>query len=498
MKIFKDYQPQQAFLLPPSLDDFIPENHEVRIISEVIEQIDLSSITDKYQGGGCSAYAPEMMMKVLVYAYSQKIYSGRRIAQELKTDTAFMYLSGLQYPDFRTICNFRSEHAAEIPKVFVDGIRLCAELGMVGLGHIAFDGAKLKAHASIKQTRDPEGLEKEKKRIEEEIAKMLEQSRQIDQTEDKVYGERDGSELPKDLVNRQKRLKKLAEAKAILESEKLEKVNVTDTDSRLMKDKKKVIEPCYNGQLAVDAKEGIIVAAEVVQSATDHGQLEPMISAAEKNLGELPQETSADAGYSSYDDLEYADNKGLDLYMPDNFLESLEAQTEEEKRYDKSQFAYDEKQNTYRCPEGKPLSFYSEGKREGKEPLRIYRGEECGSCVVREKCTKGQVRTVTRDGREGLMETMRQKLKTPEGKKIYQKRMYTVEPVFGNIQGNRGKIMMSLRGQVKVKGEWLLMCLVHNIRKIVREVLASGISLGKMLLVLAKKSCPGRMAMAKI
>jgi transposase len=483
MKIFKDYQPQQAFLLPPSLDDFIPENHEVRIISEIIEQIDLSSITDKYQGGGCSAYAPEMMMKVLIYAYSQKLYSGRRIAQELKTDTAFMYLSGLQYPDFRTICNFRSEHAAEIPKIFVEGIRLCAQLGMIGLGHIAFDGAKLKANASIKQMRDPEGLEKEKKRIEEEITKMLEQSGQIDQTEDKVYGERDGSELPKDLVNRRKRLKSLAEAKALLESEKLEKVNVTDGDSRLMKDKKKVIEPCYNGQLAVDDKVGVIVAADVVPEATDHVQLEPMVSAVEQNLGQLPDQGSADAGYSSYDNLEYAANKGLDLYMPDNFLESLEKQSPEEKRYDKSQFEYDEKQDVYRCPEGKELSFYSEGKREGKEPLRIYRGEECGSCVVREKCTKGQVRTVTRDGREWLMEAMRQKLKTPEGKKTYQKRMYTVEPVFGNIQGERGKIILRLRGLLKVKGEWLLMCLAHNIKKIVRKVCAAMMTLAEMRLL---------------
>jgi transposase len=205
---------------------------------------------------------------------------------------------------------------------------------MVGLGHIAFDGAKLKSNASIKQTRDPEGLEKETKRIEEEITKMLEQSRQIDEAEDKIYGERDGSELPKELVNRQKRLKSLAEAKALLESEKLEKVNVTDGDSRLMKDKKKVIEPCYNGQLAVDDKVGVIVAADVVPEATDHAQLEPMVSAVEQNLGQLPDQGSADAGYSSYDNLEYADNKGLDLYMPDNFLESLEKQSPEEKRYE--------------------------------------------------------------------------------------------------------------------------------------------------------------------
>ena len=296
MKIFKEYQPKQTFLLPPSLDDFVPANHEVHIISEVIDQIDLSSITEKYEGGGCPAYAPEMMMKVLVYAYSQKIYSGRRMAQELKTDTAFMYLSGMQYPDFRTICKFRSDHAAEIPKIFVEVIRFCAQLGMLGLGHIAFDGAKLKASASVKQTRDQESLEKEMKRIEEEIAKMLETSGQIDRLEDAFYGERDGSELPKELVKREKRLAKISEAKKLLEKEKLEKVNLTDSSSRIMQDKKKVKEPCYNGQLAVDDKEGVIVAADMVQDATDHAQLEPMVQAVEKNLGELPREASADAG----------------------------------------------------------------------------------------------------------------------------------------------------------------------------------------------------------
>lgn len=211
MKIFKEYQPKQTLLLPPSLDDFIPDNHEVRIISEVVEQIDLSAIRDKYQGGGCSAYDPEMMMKIIVYAYSQRVYGSRRIARELKTDTAFMYLSALQEPDFRTICNFRAEHAQEIPIIFVEVIRLCAQLGMVSLGHIAFDGAKLKANASVKQTRDEKGLAKEMTRIETEIKDIVERSGQIDQAEDSFYGERDGSEMPKELTDREKRLKKLAE-----------------------------------------------------------------------------------------------------------------------------------------------------------------------------------------------------------------------------------------------------------------------------------------------
>jgi transposase len=170
------------------------------------------------------------------------------------------------------------------------------------------------------------------------------------------------------------------------------------------------------------------------------------------------------------------------MYMPDNFLESLEKKSEEEKRYHKSQFQYDEGNDIYWCQEGKKLSLYTEVLRNGEKPLGIYQGEECGSCLIRAKCTKGKVRTVSRDGREDLMEAMRKKLKTPEGKQTYQKRMYTVESVFGNMQGNQGKIALSLRGLIKVKGGFLLSCLVNNIRKIVRKVLASAITLEELRL----------------
>ena len=161
MKVFKEYRQDQIFLLPPSLDEFVPQDHEVRIINEVVDALALSPLFSWYEGGGAPAYHPAMMLKVMVYAYSLGIYSSRRIAQELKTDTAFMFLSGLQAPDFRTICLFRAQHAAVLPDLFVEVVRLCASLGMVGLGHIAFDGTKLKANASVRQSRDRDGLEKE-------------------------------------------------------------------------------------------------------------------------------------------------------------------------------------------------------------------------------------------------------------------------------------------------------------------------------------------------
>ena len=472
MKIFKEYDQKQTYLLPPSLEEFVGPEHPARIISDVVDSIDISSVTSRYNGGGSTAYHPAMMIKILIYAYSQGIYSSRRMERGLKSDTAFMYLSGMQVPDFRTICLFRSQHADTISQIFIEVVRLCASLGMVGLGHIAFDGTKLKANASVRQTREKESLEKEMGKVKEEIDKLLKRAKEVDASEDLLYGkDNDGSGIPDEIKDREYRLKKLEEAKKQLEKEKLKKVNVTDTDARLMQDSKEVIQPGYNGQIGVDAKEQIIVAADVTQEATDHHQLEPMVEQAEQNLGELSEQVSADAGYSSYDNLEYVEEKEIDGYIPDNKLESLDEKEENEKRYDKSNFVYDEEADQYICPEGKPLVSHSKIEKKGRE-VTVYRGTDCEGCPVRKKCTKAQARTVTRDGREPLQEKMREKLRSEEGKKIYQMRSYTVEPVFGNIKWNKRRLIMSMRGKRKVKGEFLLMCLAHNIGKIISKIQA--------------------------
>jgi len=226
---------------------------------------------------------------------------------------------------------------------------------MVGLGHIAFDGTKLKENASVKQTRDREGLEKESERIKEQMRQMIKALVDIDELEDQLYPDGDGSEKAAELKKKEYRLKKLQEAMEVLDRKKVEKVNVTEPDSWLMRNSQEVIQPCYNGQIAVDDKEQVIVAADVSQNATDHAEFKPMVEQVERNLRALPKEGSADAGYSSYDNLEYAEVKGLDVYMLDNFLEALDEKEESEKRYHKSNFEYDGGTATYICPEGKEL-----------------------------------------------------------------------------------------------------------------------------------------------
>ncbi len=473
MKIFKEYRQDQNFLLPPSLDEFVPGDHEVRIINDVVDTLDSSLLLSRYEGGGAPAYHPAMMLKVIIYAYSLGIYSSRRIAQELKTDTAFMFLSGLQAPDFRTICLFRTQHAAILPDLFVEVVRLCASLGMVGLGHIAFDGTKLKANAALRQSRDRGSLDKEIECIKEQVRQMIEASTQIDESEEQEHPDGDGSEMAKELRKKEYRLKRLNEARETLEREKLKRVNITDPESRLMQDSHKIIQPSYNGQIAVDEKEQIIVAADITQETTDHHELIEMVEAVEQNLGSLPREASADAGYSSYENLQYTQQRGLDAYIPDDFFVALEKKDESEKRYHKSNFQYDQTRDVYIFPECRNLKRYQKMERKGKPPFIVYRGQSCRGCAVKEECTKGPVRRITRDGRESLVEAMREKLRSEEGREIYKKRLYTVEPVIGNMKWNRRRIMMSLRGLEKVRGDFSLMCLVHNVKKIVKAVPAS-------------------------
>jgi len=347
----------------------------------------------------------------------------------------------------------------------------------VGLGHIAFDGTKLKANAALRQTRDRDSLEKEIESIKGQVRQMIETSVQADENEERMHPGGDSSQIAGKLRNKEYRLKKLNEARETLERGKLKRVNVTDPESRLMQDSRRIIQPSYNGQVAVDEKEQVIVAADITQETTDHHELIDMVEAAERNLGTLPKEASADAGYSSYENLEYVRQKRLDTYMPDDFIVALDQKDKFEKMYHKTNFRYDQVRDVYVCPEGRDLKRYQVMKRKGRVSFIVYRGKFCKGCTAKTACTKGPARRIMRDGRESLVEAMREKLRSQAGREIYKKRLYTVEPVIGNMKWNCRRIMMSLRGFEKVRGEFSLMCLAHNVKKIVKGVLAGSVNL---------------------
>jgi transposase len=267
--MFKKYDQNQQFLFPLSLENFIPEDHIARILNDIIEGIDITAIESTYSEDGCPAYHPLLLLKILLYGYTIDIRSSRDIYNMTYNDTAFMYLAAMQHPDFRTICRFRSTHLDSIKDVFSQVVTVCKEMGMLGAGKISLDGTKIKASASVKQSKDADALDKE-------IDRILKESIEIDEAEDEMYGESSPYQIPEELVNKKRRLETILAAKEKLEKKKLDKINVTDNDAKIMKHKDGSKKPSYNGQIAVDDKEQVIVAADLVDDQNDVYQVKPI------------------------------------------------------------------------------------------------------------------------------------------------------------------------------------------------------------------------------
>jgi len=477
--MFKKYDQAQQFLLPVRLDSFVPENHTARILNDIIETVDITAIESTYSENGCPAYHPRLMLKILLYGYMIDIRSSRDIQKMASTDTAFMYLTAMQHPDFRTICRFRSTHLDSIKDIFVQVVTICKEMGMLGAGKVSIDGTKIKANASVRQSKDAKALDKETNKIRKEIDKILNESIEIDEEEDEKYGDSTPYEMPEELVDKTKRLEKLQTAKKKLEEEKLTKINITDNDANIMKHRDGTKKPSYNGQVAVDDKEQVIVAADLVDDENDVHQVDPMIQLIWATMGYRPTVLLADAGYFSYDNIELLNQIGIDAYIPDNFFKVEECG--KSKWFRKSMFRFDKENDCYYCPAGIMIPFTRIQKRKDKPDLKQYVCYFCSDCVLKKACTKAEKRIISRDPREYLIEDMREKLRTEEGKEVYLGRMYTVEPVFGQMKQNRGFREFLLRGKEKVKVEFLMMCIGHNIGKIGTFVKREGKNLKEIL-----------------
>ena len=469
--MFKRYDQKQQFLLPLNLEEFVSENHISRVLNDLIDVVDISTIESTYSENGCPAYHPRLLLKILFYGYLINIRSSRKIDDMTQTDTAFMYLTAMQKPDFHTICRFRSTHLDSIKEIFSQIVMLCKGMGLIG-SSISIDGTKVKANASPKQSKSSDAIEKE-------IDKILRESIETDEREDEIYGDSTPYKMPEELVDKKYRLEKIKAAKKKMDEEKLKKVNITDPDARIMKHKDGSMKPSYNCQVAVDEKEQIIVAADLVDEENDLHQIEPMIENVKETLGYKPTIVLADAGYFSYDNVQFLLDEEIDAYIPDNFYEV--EKRGKTKKFRKLLFTYDVKKDCYYCPAAFEIPFTRIQKKENEPDLRYYVCKYCSLCVLKNACTDSKNRTITRDPREHLMEDMRAKLNTGEGTEQYQKRMFTVEPVFGQMKQDRGFREFLLRGKIKTKIEFLMMCTVHNIKKIADFMRRKGKSLKEIL-----------------
>lgn len=461
---FKPNHNEQLFLLPLSVEDFIPENHLSRLINEIVERFDILDIEARYSYLGQKSYHPKSLIKLWIYGYATGIFSGRKLACRCESDTAYMYLASMHKPDFRTINDFRKDNIESFNKFFLDVLKVCSELGMTNFGTIAIDGTKIRANAATSRSKDKAGYQKWLTRIKEQIEQLHQKVNEINTEEDKTFGNKRGDELPKKIQKKERLKSKIEKVLANIKDD--EKINLTDQDAKVIKSRGR-FETNYNAQGSVNMK-GIILTTFVATSPSDKEQLTPHIKQIEKNLYGKPENILADSGYSSYDNYKILDQNEINAYIPDQQFENMKNNAENP--YDRSHFKYDSKNDCYICPQGDQLKFHHhfQSKR-FKQQSKVYQATACKTCAVHSQCTSAQYRTLHQEIREHLRQQARDRLSTEQGKEIYHQRQCTIEPVWGDIKFNRKFKMFSLRGKKKVNGEFNLMMMTENITKLFRE-----------------------------
>jgi len=412
---------------------------------DVVSALDLDAIYASYRekdGRGQAAYAPEMVVRLLLYGYATGVYSSRKIETRTYEDVAFRYLSGDQHPDHATLAEFRKRHLKALAGLFTQALLLCAKAGLVKLGHVAIDGTKIKANASKHKAMSYKRMTETEARLEQEIKALLHQAEETDAAEDAQYGKnRRGDELPDELQRRESRLQKIREAKQALEDEAREKAeheraeaekklaereeqqqrtgkkkrgrkpelpdpdqakpddtaqrNFVDPESRIMPDgaNKGSFVQGYNAQIAVDSASQVIVAAEITQETNDKMQLLPMIAQIVTNLKQKPEKVSADTGYFSEANVTDKSVKSVDLYVA----------TARDKHAD---------------------------------PVEAETGDVPADATPQEQ--------------------MRHKLKTEAGRSVYKMRKAIVEPVFGQIRSDEASVASACEASrmLAVSGDW--------------------------------------------
>jgi transposase len=483
----KSCSANQGELLPTFPSDLVSDDHPARILSEIVDSLDLRCLYSKYGWEGGEAFHPKSLLKILFYGYSYGDRSSRQLSRACRENFVYMYLGGSIRPDFRTISEFRKNHFDIIKGLFGQIVTFCYRLGMIQFGTISLDGTKIKANASKRKMAKKERLEKELLMLEDEISDIFHEAEEIDRQEDEQYGEsNDGDEIPEKLKKVKDRKEKIQALLDELKRKNLTKMSLTDNDSRFMKGNGR-IELAYNAQCATENQ--IVIAYDVNDKEIDQDQLVPMVEELEFMAGsvlgnkENPLKGSkllADAGYDSGKNLSSLDEHQIDGYVANPLHSILQKEKDgkiESRPFTKDKFEYHEKEDLYTCPMGEKL--YPE--RQHSERTKTYMRHEvryqchtCHLCPRQKECVKsvsGNRQVKRYREYNPYREKMDNKLKSDEGNRIYQQRWKDVEPVFGQIKSTVLKNSTFLvRGKRKVHGEFGLCCIVHNIKKMITQM----------------------------
>jgi Transposase and inactivated derivatives len=445
MSNFRSIDRETGFLLPPSVDEWLPQKHLARFVVEVIDGLDLRAMSGSYRGSGSASYHPRMLLGILVYGYATGVFSSRKLERATYDSVAFRFIAANDHPDHDTIAAFRRRFLKEIEALFVQVLLLAREMGVLKMGTVALDGTKIHANASRHSALSYEHAGKIEEQLQAEVADLMAQAEAAD-----TANIPDGMSIPDELARREERLRKIAEARAKIEARARERyarelaeheaklaaraaktaatgkkpggkppqpptegplpsdqINLTDEESRIMPVAGGGFEQCYNAQAAVAAGSMLVVAVDVVQAPNDKQQIEPMLDKIESLPTELGEAETllADTGYFSAGNVEACEKAGIDPLIAMG-----------------------------RQPHHPPLQERFEAPPPAPEnPTPV--------------------------------EAMAHRLKTPEGRDLYALRKQTPEPVFGIIKSVLGFRQFSLRGLEKVRGEWSLVTMAWNMKR---------------------------------
>ena len=501
--VFKPYHPTQMSLLPPSLDELIKENHPVRVVADVIDQIDIDALLKRYEGGGASSYHPRMLLKVLIYAYVSNIYSSRKIEDACRENIHFMWLAAMQTPDHHTINRFRSERLRHVLReVFSQVVILLAESGHLSLKEVFTDGTKIEANANRYTFVWGKAIKTSRERIKAQLKELWAYTQSIAASEkdddtppdfDKIDAQKvretiaQINEAIKDKpVNKQIRQKLNYAAKHWADNldkyEAQEKIldgrnsySKTDTDATFMRMKEDhmrngQLKPGYNLQLSTNNQ--YIVNYSIHHNPTDTATLPAHMEEHKALYNETPEVVVADAGYGSEQNYQYLEEQNIEAYVKHNYFDKDQKTSKTDKKpFSADKLYYNKEKDHYICPIGQVMEnigqYTAKTENNFTRTLTRYQAQNCEGCPMRGACHKSKANRIIEVSHEGnrLKQEAVQRLKTEKGIAYRKKRCWDTEPVFANLKQNKGFRRFMVRGKEKVSIETALLAIAHNLKK---------------------------------
>jgi transposase len=457
-EIRADYN--QVWMFPPSLEDLLEKDHPVRFIREFVDALDLKALGFRMREGeeGRPHYAADLLLKVWIYGYLERIRSSRKLEKAGRQHLALMWLTGMNNPDHNSLWRFWKDNRKAIKNVLRQTVRVATEAGLVDMVLNAVDGTKIAARSSTDKALIRKQLEKRLTKLDARLDSAMAEVEKAEKQESGEY------RLPEELAEKQKLREKIQASLAQLKEAERDSMHPNEPDAQMMKTREG-IRLAYNAQAVVDGQAGVIVAAEVTTDQNDERQLVPMLEAVQKENGKVAGETVADGGYCSGEQLDGAEKAEFPVLVN---LTGVQKMEDEGGPYHSSQFRYDSESDCYLCPMGQELEFRHTRKHKDKSyETRVYRCKNAKACPVRWQCSKDKSgRAIERSPYADAIRRQKEKQRDKEKTDLLRKRMAIVEPTFARVKHLLEFRRWSMGGLEKVKAQWEFVCAVVNLGRI--------------------------------